>query len=198
MRYWPLIHAFLKCAKVRHTEGLRFPRQKSLRFLQGISTKMLWRPRAPGAAPDRAEAGAPLSSHGPRIGGHASHHAPPLQARRGTASLRGGRRGMTWRELPRDVERAPRGAGLGASQPGRWPSGPPPTPESAGSPQGPAFPEGGWHSSPHTEGKKNKPLPLHSPDAVPASVLRFSRISEAILEAVSREETPFPNPERGS
>lgn len=103
---------------------------------------------------------------------------------------------MTWRELPRDVERALRGgAGLGTSQPGRWPSGPPPTPESAGSPEGPAFPEGVWQTS---EGKKSKPLPLHSPEAVPASVLRFSRLSEAILEAVSKEEFPFLNPERGS
>lgn len=66
-------------------------------------------------------------------------------------------------------------------------------PENAGRPEGPAFPEGVRQIS---EGKKSEQLPLHSPGAVPASVLGLSRIFEAILEAVSKEESPFLNPER--
>lgn len=183
MWYWPLIHAFLKCAEVRHTKGLRFPRQGSLRFLQGISTKCCGRRQLP----------EPLAN-AQRLALHSSvtalgvgpHRLPRSSARgvRGTASLRGERKGRDAAGTPAWRPEGSKGGGSGRLPTRPAALGPSPTPESAGRPEGPAFPEGVWQIR---EGKKSEWLPLHSPGAVSASSLGLSRISEAILEAVNKE-----------
>lgn len=62
----------------------------------------------------------------PLAWGHTGYPAPPREECGAPPRCAARGRGVTRRELPRDVQRAPRGAGPGASQPGRRPSGPPP------------------------------------------------------------------------